>query len=63
MFPQTDISYLLVAMIAYDLIVTSFMYKMVQGVRLHRTLNYSVEIVGMSVKSLLTILFSQQFIG
>ena len=63
MLPQTGISYLLVAMVAYDLVTTSLMFKMVQGVRLHRTLDYRIEVVGVSVKSLFTILFSHQLIG
>ena len=62
MLPQTDISYLLVAMVAYDLVTASLMFKMVQGVRLHRTLDYSIEVVRVSVKSLFTILFSHQLI-
>ena len=63
MLPQTDISYLPMAMIAYDFIVTSIMLEMVQGVRLHRTLNCSVKIVGVSVKSLFTILLSEQLLS
>ena len=63
MLPQTDISYLLMAMIAYDFIVSSTMFEIVEGVRLHRTLNYNVKIVGVSVKSLFTILLSEQFMS
>ena len=61
MLPEADISYLHATMVANNLIRSRIMFEVVQGMRLHRTLNYCIKIVGMSVKPIFTMLFSKQF--
>ena len=63
MLPEADFSYLHATMITNNFISARIMFEVVQGVRLHRTLNDCVKIIGMSVKSFFTILFSKHLIS